>query len=170
MSTKKTHAPAARPAPAPSAAWSAPAGAGRQQLAVATESADILRRGFEAVRKINELAVQGAVARYSKAAENFKAPRQPLDLLTIQSEFMRSQFEGATTYWQELSAAAMEMQAELLDCSSHLVDSDAVLQAASAMDALPAIAGLNSFSGFNSLFGASQGRAKGTARPAAGQA
>lgn len=170
MSTRKTRAPAARRAPAPSAAWSAPADAGRQQLAVATESADVLRRGFEAVRKINERTVQGAVARYSKAAESFKAPRQPMDLLAIQSEFMRSQFEGATTYWQELSAAAMEMQAELLDCSSHLVDSDAVLQAASAIDALPAIPGFNSFNGFNGFLRASPGRAKGTARPAAGPA
>lgn len=113
----------------------------RQQIAVASEGADAMRRGFEAMRQINERAVQSALARFTEAAEKLnKTPSQPLELLAVPGELMRLQLMQATNYWQELSSAALEMQAELLGCSSHLVDSDAVLQTASAMDALPAFA------------------------------
>jgi hypothetical protein len=52
----------------------------------------------------------------------------------------------------------MEMQAELLGCSSHLVDSDALLQTASAVDALPGFP----FYGIDRIIGATR-----PARPAA---
>ncbi len=107
---------------------------------LSTESADVMRRGFEAIRMINERAVQSALARYATAAEQMKVQRQPMDLLALPTDLMRSELEGATRYWQELGGAAMEMQAELLGCSSHLVDSDALLQATHALDALPMFA------------------------------
>jgi hypothetical protein len=125
----------ARPA---AAGTPAPSDTGRQQIAVATEGADAMRRGFEAMRQINDRAVQSALLRFATAAEKYKAPHQPLELLAIPTELVRSQFEEAASYWQELSGAALEMQAELLNCSTHLVDSDAMLQTASAMDAFPA--------------------------------
>ncbi|MDB5941293.1 MAG: hypothetical protein JWQ13_859 [Ramlibacter sp.] len=158
MTARKTTDTAAAAGQAPLAAWSAESDGGRQQMAVATESAGAMLRGFEAMRKINDRALQGALARYTAAAG--AAPRQPLDLFTMPSDFVRGEIEGATSYLQELSAAALEMQAELLGCSSHLVDSDALLQAASAVNSLPRMPAfngfphLNGFEGFNSFFGA----------------
>ena len=110
----------------------------RQQLAMAAESAVALRRGFEAMRQINDRAIQAALSRFTAAAEKLKTPREPLELLSVSTELMRLQIEGATSYWQDLSGAALEMQAQLLGCSSHLMESDVILQAASAMDSLPA--------------------------------
>ena len=110
----------------------------RQQMAVATESAVAMRRGFEAMRKINDRALQAALSRFTAAAEKLRAPSEPMELFSVSAELMRLQIEGTASYWQDLSAAALEMQAQLLGCSSHLVESDALLQAASAMEALPA--------------------------------
>lgn len=149
MTTRKIR-PAARPAAATAATpLSTQADAGRQQMAVASESTDAVLRGFEAICKINDRALQGALARFTTAAGKYETPREPLELLAIPGELVRMQFEGAASYWQELSGAALEMQAELLGCSSHLVDSDALLQTASAMDALPGFP----FYGFDRLFG-----------------
>ncbi|MFC5499674.1 phasin family protein [Caenimonas terrae] len=129
---------ARKPRRAPVPAEPDPIEAVHLQEAVASESAEAMRRGLENMRRINDRAVQAALQRFTKAAEGYKAPRAPLDLLTIPTELLRSQMEATANYWQELSGAALEMQAEVLGCSSHLVNSDAVLQAASAMDALPA--------------------------------
>lgn len=149
MTARKTPRKA-KPAAAPLAAWSAPADSGRQQLAVASESADAMVRGFEAMRKIHDAAMQGALARYTAAAQKLATPRQPMELVAIPTDLLRSEIEGVASYWQALSGAAMEMQAELLGCSSHLVDSDALLQTVSAVDALPGFP----FYGFDRFFGA----------------
>lgn len=106
------------------------------------ESADVVLRGLDAIRKINDRAVQAALARYAAAARKLKAPRQPMDLLAVPTDLMRSEIQGATLYWQELGGATMEMQAELLGCSSHLIDSDALLQATHALDEVPVIPAL----------------------------
>ena len=134
MTARKT-TPAARPTAVTQPALTE---AERQQMTVAAESAVAMRRGFEAMRQINDRALQATLSRFTAAAETLKTPREPLQLLTVSTELMRLQIEGATSYWQDLSGAALEMQAQLLGCSSHLVESDAMLQAASAMEALPA--------------------------------
>lgn len=102
-----------------------------------SESAGVMLRGFEAIRQINERAVRSALARYAAAAGKMNVQGQPMELLAMPTQLMRSEIEGVTRYWQELGGAAMEMQAELLNCSSHLVDSDALLQATHALDAIP---------------------------------
>ena len=135
MATRTTR----RTAPPTTPAKAQPGNAERQQAAVAAESAEAMRRGIEAMRQINDRAVQGALARLAAAAQKYKEPQPPLQLLAMQGELLRLQLDGAASYWQELSAAALEMQAELLGCSTHLLETDAVLQTASAIDALPAL-------------------------------
>ena len=110
----------------------------RQQLTVAAESAVAMHRGFEAMRQINDRAAQATLSRFTAAAEQLKTPRDPLALVSVSTELIRLQLEGATSYWRDLSSAAFEMQAQLLGCSSHLMENDVILQAASAMDSLPA--------------------------------
>jgi hypothetical protein len=114
--------------------WNILGAAGQQQVAVATECATELFRGFEAMRKVQEQAAQAAARRHATVSEKLQGGCTPADLLALQSELFQFDVEGATKYWQQLGAAAMEMQTRMLGCVNHLVDSDAFLEAASAID------------------------------------
>ncbi len=126
------------------APWAFAGDQGRQQMAVATESACAMFRGFEAMRKVQERAAHQALQSHSAAAAKLKGPCAPADLMSIQSNLLRANMQGATQYWQELAATAMEMQAQLMDCGSHLINSDAMLEAAAATETFPD-PGLNGF-------------------------
>lgn len=156
MTASKTR-PARRPARAAATPATQPAVA-RRQVAATTESADAMLRGFAAMRTIHDRAMQAALARYARAAQQLKTQRAPMELLALPAALLRSEVESAASYWQELGGAAMEMQAELLGCSSRLVDSDALLQTASAVDALPLPPAFPDFFAFGRLFGAGQDR------------
>lgn len=118
---------------------------GRRQMAVATEGAGVLFRGFEAMRKIQEQTAHQAGARHEAAAEKLKAGSSPNDVLAIQSDLLRFDVEAATRYWQQLGAAAMEMQTEMLGCATHMADTESLLEAASTLDHLEStIPGLES--------------------------
>jgi hypothetical protein len=134
MTARKTR----QPAPSATAPIAIQPDTVRQQMAVASESVDAMRRGFDAMREINDRAVQAALARFTAAAGKYASPGEPMALLYVPGELVRSQMEDTAAYWQELGGAALEMQAELLGCSSHLVDSEAILETASAVKALPA--------------------------------
>jgi len=122
------------PAGSPLQPWNMFADFGRQQMAVATEGAGILFRGFETMRKIQEKAAHEAGAQHQAAAEKLKKSCTPNDLLAIQSDLMRFDAESATLYWQQLGAAAMEMQTALLGCATQMADTESLLEAASAFD------------------------------------
>lgn len=153
MTASKTRPPASKPPPATVPGSTSETDPAAQQMTVAVESAGVMMRGLEAMRKINDRAVQDALLRYTDAARKLSASHQPMELFAIPSAMMRSEFECATSYWQELSGAAMEMQAELLGCSTHLIDSDALLQAASVVKAVPDLKSFTGFNGFNGFFG-----------------
>ena len=57
--------------------------------------------------------------------------------------------EGACAmlkYWQQLAAATLELQTEMVGCASHLLDSEALLESASVIDAMQsALPGLDRF-------------------------
>lgn len=119
---------------------------GRQQAVVATESASALFRGFEAMRKIQEEAAHEASQRHAEAAQKLRGNCHPADLMAIQSELLRFDFDAAGRYWQQLAAAALEMQTEIMECTSHLIDSEMVLEGSSALDAMQLrIPGLDTF-------------------------
>lgn len=123
------HSPAAaQPAITTTAAANRATDFSRQQLAVATEGARALFRGFEAMRKIQEQAAQEASQRHAAVGERLRGC-QPADLLAMQAELMRHEVEGVTRYWQQLTAAAVEMNTELLGCAAHLVNTEDVFAA-----------------------------------------
>lgn len=117
---------------------------GRQQLAVATEASCAMLRGFEAMRRIQQRAAHQAVTRHEAAAHKLHGPLGSVDLMDIQSTLWQGDLQAATQYWQQLAATAMEMQTEIVGCASHLVDSDAALEGAAAIDALDMLPGLKS--------------------------
>lgn len=110
MSTRKT-AGAAAQAPAPAAAlgdWH------RHGLAAGTRAACAVFRGFEAMRRVQLQAAREALARHEAAAGQLAQPRQPADLLALQAELARYDLQGAALYWQQLGAAMVAMQRDLL--------------------------------------------------------
>ncbi len=121
-------AKSSRPAPAREAASTdlAPqnllAELSRQQLALATESACALFRGSEAMRKIQQQTAHQASLQHEAAAQKLRGKCEPADLLAIQSDLLRFDLQEATRYWQQLAAAALQTQVEMMGCASHLFD------------------------------------------------
>ncbi len=115
---------------------------GREQTAVATDMSCAMFRGFEAMRKIQQDAAHGAIARHQAAATRLHGTGKGADVLALQSELLVSDLQSAARYWQELGAAALEMHSEMMGCATHLVSSDALLEGASKLD------GLEKFPGF----------------------
>lgn len=155
MSARKIPPASAKSGPSQSQfnPWTIAADFGRQQMTVATESAGAMLRGLDAIRKVQQQAGERAMMRHSAMLEKLKAAREPAQLLALQSQLLAVDAENASRYWQELGAAAMEMQTEMLGCYSHLVDSEALLEATAALDHLP-----SSLAGPDGFLGASAGQ------------
>lgn len=130
----------ARPAATPADAWRAASDVPRQQMSLATESACAMFRGFESMRKIQEHAAHEALQHYSDAADKLRQAGEPAQWVAIQADLLRFDFEGATQYWQQLGAAAMDMQRELMDCCVHMVDLPALRRVTPVMGSFAAFA------------------------------
>jgi phasin family protein len=103
---------------------------GRQQMAVASEGASTMMRGFEALRRLQDEATRQAAARHAEAARKLGTSPAPADLIATQSQLLRDDIEDATRYWQQVAATAFEMNSELLGCATQLVDTDDAFAAA----------------------------------------
>jgi hypothetical protein len=128
-------------------AWAPAVDLSRQQLAVAAEGACALFRGFEAMRKIQGQAAHQALQHHSKVAARLQEPCEPADLLAMQVDLMRFDTQAAMQYWQQLAAAAVEMQTQLFGCSAHLLNSDDALETAALLDHWSPVADLVPFLG-----------------------
>lgn len=114
-----------RPSPL-AAPWDWAADVGRQQLAVATEGACAMFRGFEAMRAIQEQAARQASEHHAVVAQKLRKPCAPAELVALQADLLRFDVEAATRYWQQLAGAALEMNTELFACGARLVDTEDV--------------------------------------------
>jgi hypothetical protein len=104
----------------------------RQQVAVASEGASTLFRGFEAMRRVQEQAAHAAAERHAAVAEKLRQPAAPADVALAQVELLRDDIACAARYWQDLAAAMLEMNSQLLNCAAQLVDTEDVMAATSA--------------------------------------
>ena len=118
---------------------------GRQQSVVASESAQAMFRGFEAMRKIQEEAARETSQKHAAAAQRLRNDCSPAEMMAVQSDLLRFDFDAAVRYWQELVAAALEMQTEIMGCTTHLLNSDSVLQGSAALAAPFRLPGLEAF-------------------------
>lgn len=141
--TAARHAGARSAAPVASAPLDFFTDLGRQQMAVAAEASCALLRGFEAMRRIQQQAAQAARARHEAAAGKLHGACTASDLMAMQASLLQTDWQSANRYWQDLVGAALEMQVEMMGCASHLVDSDAALEAASAVEALDPFTGVS---------------------------
>jgi|GEM_PF-2169462 len=112
---------------------------GRQQLAVATDAACALLRGSEAMRAIQHQTAHEASLRHQAAAQKLHGNCEPADLL-------RYDLQGATEYWQQITAAALQSQVEMMASATHLLDSEKGGALKSAMESFQAA--LTSGNGF----------------------
>ena len=63
----------------------------------------------------------------------------------MQSDLMQFDFDAALRYWRELATAVLEMQTEIMGCTTHLLNSDSVLEGSSAFAAPFRFQGLQAF-------------------------
>lgn len=106
----------------------------RQLMAVAGEAACATLRGLEAIRNVQIEAARQSFAHHNDAFARLRQPLAPGALLAVQAELLQSDFAEATAYWQQLAAAALEMQAELAGCGTHLVSADTLLESAHQLE------------------------------------
>lgn len=98
----------------PAAALDAMAELSRRQMAAVVQGGCALFRGFERIRGIQERAAHEALAEYEEAAEKLARQGSMLELLAVQTELLRFDAQGAALYWQQLGAAALEMQSQIM--------------------------------------------------------
>jgi hypothetical protein len=110
----------------------------RQQLAIASEGASALYRGSEALRKVQQEAAHEASLHHAQAARKLFTPCQPSDLLSVQTELMRTNVESATHYWQQLMVVALQMHREMILSLNHMLDSESGGGMKSALEAFQA--------------------------------
>src|SRR6478609_11332169 len=116
MSTRKpngSHAGAT--APADMMQWS---DLPRQQMAAAAQANCALFRGVEAIRTIQQKTAHQALAHRRAIAGKLREPCHPMDLVAVQGELLRFDLQGAAMYWQQLGAALLDMQREMLGSAS----------------------------------------------------
>ncbi len=91
----------------------------RQQLALFNEAACAVLKGSETVRKIQQQAAHRASSQHESAAARLRAVHEPSEVMTIQSDLLRFDLEGAMQYWQQLTAALVQAQVDLISSSGH---------------------------------------------------
>jgi hypothetical protein len=114
-------------APPSGLAW--PADWAGQHLVVAAEQAQVLLRGWNAMRQIRDEALGEVAQRHAAAAQRFRAVRPAGDVLALQAEFLRRDVDAAARCMQQLTATALETGAEMLACTTHLINTQDAFEA-----------------------------------------
>ena len=131
--TSRTVAPAkaSNPAQGTRAPWEWLGDWNRQQVAAASEGVRTVYRGLEAMRRIQEEAARAVAERHSAAALKLRAQDGAAGLAALQGELLREDLAGAAKYWQDLAGAMLEMNSELLNCATQMVDAEDLFAATS---------------------------------------
>ncbi len=109
----------------------------RQHLAATLHSTCAVLRGFEAIREIQLKAAHQALANHEAFANKLTSRHEPADLLALQAEMLRVDLMDATAYWQQLGAATLHMQRQVIGTLVGAAQSEGEAMAA----ALPVLAG-----------------------------
>lgn len=96
--------------------------AARGQLALATDAATILFKGVEAIRKIQLDAAHRSSQRHEMVARQLHAECTPSDIARLQGQLLDYDLKGAAQYWQQMGAAMLNTQVQLMACATHAAD------------------------------------------------
>lgn len=147
MSTRSPgrRTPAAVPGLAPAAATGnimidLLADCGREQFAMCMEASGALSRGLDAMRAIQQRTAQETAERHQAAALRLRDAAGAGGWTALPWTIWQDDLAGAARYWQELAAAALEAQTEVLGCAcGHMFDSESALHGAAALEVLETI-------------------------------
>jgi hypothetical protein len=103
------------------------------QMEITAQASDIMFRGLENIRKLQERAARESLARHSSVIGKMKAPAEPAGLILAHAQLQSDDVNAAARCWQEIGAVALEMQAQLAACCTGMVETDKVLQAAASL-------------------------------------
>ena len=111
----------------------------RKHLAMVNESASALCRGREAIHTIQQEAAHRASAHHAEIAEKLQGSCEPADLQAIKSQWLNVDFPGISQYWQQIAAAALQTQIEMMASTNHIFGNGADGGATSALEAFQAL-------------------------------
>jgi hypothetical protein len=86
----------------------------RQQLAALSDGASALLRAGEALGQVQQQALQRAALTHQQTAEKLRSIGSPAELFTVQAGLMMTGLQETTQYVQELTAATLRVQAEMM--------------------------------------------------------
>ncbi|MHB1121881.1 MAG: phasin family protein [Ramlibacter sp.] len=113
---------------------------GREQFAMCMEASGALSRGLEAMRAIQQRTAQETATRHRAAARRLRDAAGAGNWMALPWTIWQDDLASAARYWQELAAAALEAQTEVLGCAcGHVFDSESALHGVAALEALEAI-------------------------------
>lgn len=140
---RRAPAAAVAPATAGNTMLAMVADSGREQAALCMDAWAAMFRGFETMRAIGQRAAQDTAARHRAAVHRLGHGAGASELLALPWTIWQDDLAGATRCWQDLAAAALEAQTQVLGCAcGHVFDSESALHGAAAMEALEAIPGV----------------------------
>ncbi|HWI81114.1 phasin family protein [Ramlibacter sp.] len=120
-----------------------PADLGREQVALALEASSALWRGFETMRAVQQRAVHESSQRHQAAARQLGRTANASELMIIPFTLLQQDLQGASRCWQDLAAAALETQTEMIECAlAHAVEADQAIEAVAAVAHLQAVPGV----------------------------
>lgn len=90
----------------------------RNQLAEVAEAASVLCSATESIQQINQQLTQRAALRHQQMAERLREATTPAELMAISSTMFSSGMQEVAQYWQDVAAAAMKMQNDMVEHAS----------------------------------------------------
>ena len=116
---------------------------GREQFAMCLDAWGAMFRGLEAMRAIGQRTSRETSERHQAAGRRWRQAVGAGEWMALPWSIWQDDLAGATRYWQELTAAALEAQTQMLGCAcGHVFDSESALHGAAAMEALEAVPGV----------------------------
>lgn len=86
----------------------------REQFSLALETACTWFRGRETIRQIQQEVAHQALFNHELAAQKLRSTNGLSDLLTIQTDLMRSYLEAPGQYWQQVTTTGLQTQIEMM--------------------------------------------------------
>jgi hypothetical protein len=115
MTTKSTRSSAQRDSQDLSTGQAQITSQAQNQLAEVAEATAVIYSATESIQQINQQLTQRAALRHKQIADRLRQASNPAELLAIQSEMITSGLQEAAQYWQDLAAAALKVQTEMME-------------------------------------------------------
>lgn len=115
MATKSTRNSAQRESENMTAGQAQITSQARDQLAEVAEATSVMYSATESIQQINQQLTQRAALRHQQIADRLREASSPAELLAIQSTMFTSGLQEAAQYWQDVAAATLKVQTEMME-------------------------------------------------------